>query len=339
MFYKLNRLFGWKDLPADIMTKIQGDSAVFVTSHSSYIDTIIHLGYTFYPQFKNVCIIGQHKLKSWPYFIIRMLFNLLIAPDDSKRNNNSTKTMVEEFKKVSATPVPRVLGISPKGYCIKKEWRSGYYYIAKESEAKIYPYLVDYTRREVSLGEPVDPASMTLEECTNNLQKQLGKYGILYNEYAEYPIDDPNYCPYETLLPFDMCAVSMSAFFPYLFTLAWSGMYFQCALSTFATMYVWRYHLNGEGCKLQHANVGRYRKQEAIVINASVLSHVFHNLYYNGVIISRIPLLSFCTAAMMLFFHANCLPRGYDQRRGKYAIFRAAFNLSLALFCTTMTYA
>lgn len=152
--------------------------------------------------------------------IIKMVFSsnfiIIHAPlnENENKNNNSLKEIVKIFSSKSS---------SKKCTCIKKEWRSGYYYIAKKLNYNIYPLCMDFTNRKLVLGTPVNPNIMLLDECTKNLQFQLGQYRGLYIENSEYELTDKCGCPYECLLPFDFCMFTTYLFIPFLIKLVLSG--------------------------------------------------------------------------------------------------------------------
>jgi len=348
MQLKLNRLIGWKDLPDNFFPQDDPQTEYIVVSgHSSCWDIVVWLCYAFSIQFKNVAIIGQEKLKNWEYGWLRRWVYLLIAPD--KRNSNTLQTFVSEFKKIPhSVESPRIIGLSPKGAISKCEWRTGYYYMAKEIGCKVIPVIVDYTNRELRIGKAVNPATMSLEECTQQLQHTLGKKGILYNESSEYPIYDNDYCPYEALFPFDSCAVSMSCFIPYMLGLFYVGNYWQFISTILSVSYIWQYHLSREGTgsgfgsgytnkQSSVSTIIHYRKANAAVSVGFTLNRVIYNIYNYGVL-STIPGVSICSAALMLFFYMNCIPRGFDKRRGKYVIFRSAGNMFWAAFMYSLLY-
>ena len=247
----IKHLLGWKELDTPIV-----EPCVLVCAHTSYWDSFVYLLFRISTYGENTYAIGQPKLSKWYYYPITLLLNFICAPSNETKNNNSLKEIVKIFSsKPSSKNAPKMLLLSPKGTCAKKEWRSGYYYIAKELNYNIYPLCADYTNRKLILGNPVNPNTMSLDECTINLQKQLGQYRGLYIENSEFEITDKCGCPYECLLPFDFCMFTTYLFIPCFIKLVTSGSYYRFVASFLLFIYALIYHYHKEGVYFQTHNI------------------------------------------------------------------------------------
>jgi len=320
----INRIFGWKD---PIYKNIPKEPCVLVIGHSSYWDIFIIMIYIYCTGLKNIFCLVRPDLANWYAKPIQLLVNMIYAPNNNKKNNNAMHSIVEQFKSLpSGEENPRMLLLSPKGTIIKREWRSGFYYIAKELNVPIYPVFIDFSNREISFGNPINPNIYPLEDATKNLQSQLSKYRILNMESAEYPINDQHGCPYESFFPFDFCCISLLSFIPYLYTLLSLGYTYQFLFSLFSICLAWKYHLDKEGTIYpQYTKI--YQKVESTTAYCCIGYHVISNLYYKGYLPNNFYVIFF----MALFFYMNSIPRGCCQQRGKYAILHSVYHILAAL--------
>ena len=324
----IRNLFGWREC-----CNIPKEPCVLVFFHTSYWDAFVGILYSLTTAggntFRNTFSITQPKISKWYYYPISKLINAIFAPDNNKQNNNSTNYIISQFKeKSSKNKANKMLIIAPKGTCGKRAWRSGYYYIAKELNYKIYPCNMDFTNREIYFGEPVDTSVMSLEECNENLQQQLSKYRPLITDNAEMDISNCCGCPYESLFPFDMCMVSLFFFTPYLINIFNNGLYLQFIISLNALLFAFVYHFNKEGAfLLVESKIKLYQKIESNMAKISIFSQVFYNFYIFGCLTNMFYILFFTE----LFFYFNAIPRGCSKERGRYAIFHPLHHIFLAL--------
>ena len=320
----IKNLFGWRECH-----NLPNEPCVLVFFHTSYWDAFVAILYILTNRGKNTYCITQPKISKWYYYPFAKLVNAIFAPDNNKKNNNSINSIVSQFKnKPSTDEARRMLIIAPKGTCGKKEWRSGYYYIAKELNYKIYPYNMDFTNREIYFGEPVDPSIMSLEECNENLQQQLSKYRPLITDNAEIDISNCCGCPYESLFPFDMCMVSLLFFIPYLINVFNNGLYLQFIISLITVLFAFVYHYNKEGAfLLVESKIKSYQKIESDMAKICIFSQIIYNFYKFGYLPNMFYILFFTG----LFFYFNAIPRGFSKERGRYAIFHPLHHIFLAL--------
>jgi len=319
----IKHLFGWSEFD---YTSIQ-EPCVVVYAHTSYWDAFFYFLYRISSYGENFCVLVQPSISKWYFRPISLLLNMVFAPPNENKNSNSTKTITEIIRNMpSSKTSPKCFILSPKGTCSKREWRSGYYYIAKELNYKIYPICIDYTERKCFVGKPVNPNEMSLEECSSNLQKQLGQHRGLYIEQSEFEINDPNACPYECLLPFDLCMATTYTFIPYLISLINYQHYYRFGASLPLFFYCLFYHYKKEGAHLNQQTAKLFQEIEANYAKVMGISHVVENLYTFG----YLPSTFYLTLLVGLFFYKNGTPRGFSNR-GKYVIFHSIHHILISV--------
>lgn len=319
----INQLLGWQDIDP---RALPSTPAVVLVSHSSYWDIFVVWLFSFTPGFKNLHSIAKPQFRAWYYWPIRCQMRFLYASRLEDKGAGTTHTLLQQFESLPSTAAnPKHILLSPKGTTQNKPWRSGYYYFAKGAGLKIYPLILDYSTRTITLGTPIDPATTQLEDATAALQQQLGQVRVINPENAEYPIHDPHGCPYESMFPFDMCCVSLLTFIPYWIALLQQGFYSQAALTLACVATAWKYHLDHEGS--HSPNPAAYQRIEANLAIATMVHHVAHTLWSRGSL-PPIFLLSFCIGG---FYYLNSIPRGTRSRRGKYVVYHSFYHIMVAI--------
>lgn len=327
----LNRLFGWNDLDG-----IPKEPSILVIGHSSLWDIFVLMMYIWTPGFRNVHTIVKPGLAAWYYKPLVYMCNLIFAPPLESKNNNSVEQISKLIESLPNNDKnERFIVISPKGTIQKKEWRTGYYYIAKRLNMRIYPVFFDFTHRRLEFGKPIDPSQLTCEEATANLQKQLGQFRVIHMENAEYDIHDPKGCPYESILPFDMCCVSLLAFIPYFILTYMKSLYFQFVFAFITICYAWVYHLAYEGNIFQAKQAAFIQKTESYLAHTAIISQIMHTLYYTG----TLPFTFLVIMSISLFFYTNSIPRGFSLRRNKYALYHSVYHLLIGCAAYSLCYA
>lgn len=308
-------LFGWSEC-----TTFPNERCILVFLHTSYWDMFTYLLYRISSYGENMCVLVQPKLSKWYYKPLTWICNCIYAPPNENKNSNSIEHIVNEINKIHEKAA---LCMSPKGTCSKREWRTGYYYIAKNLNCKIYPLCLDYSARTAIIGDPVDPSIVDLEQTTQLLQEQLNKHSVLYRELSETPINDVNYCPYETLLPFDFCAITTLSFLPCVFTLLANEQYYRGYGCLITTLFAFYYHLQCEGCNYSYDKLRFFQKIEGNMAKLCIVTHIMENLYTYG----RLDPIFYMSLVIGLFFYTNAIPRGTSKQRGKYAIFHSFYHI------------
>jgi hypothetical protein len=319
----INKLFGWQDIDS---ATIPSMPAVFLVSHSSYWDIFVVWLFSFTPGFKNLHSIAKPQFRAWYYWPIRSQMRFLYASRVEDKGAGTTQSLLHQFETLPSTAAnPKHILLSPKGTTQNKPWRSGYYYFAKGAEMKIYPLILNYSTRIITIGTPIDPAATQLEDATAALQQQLGQTRVINLEAAEYPIHDPHGCPYESMFPFDMCCVSLLTFIPYWIALLQQGFYSQAALTLACVTTAWKYHLDHEGS--HSANPAAYQRIEANLAIVTMAHHLAHHVWLRG----SLPSIFLLTFAIGGFYYLNSIPRGFLPRRGKYVVYHSFYHMMVAI--------
>ena len=97
--------------------------------------------------------------------------------------------------------------ISPKGTIKNSTWKTGYYHIAKQSNAKILTIGLDYYTKSIIISsDPICPHSHTEQNVTTLLQNNLKKIIPLYPDreginikFSTSPINFTRFISYITL--------------------------------------------------------------------------------------------------------------------------------------------
>lgn len=332
MLPRLNRVIGWADIK-----KHPQEDFVCVFGHTSYFDGLLAIIFYSYIQF-NLYVIGNPGLKAWYYTPVRSLLNIIIAPKNENKNSNTTYKIANEYdimRKANRkkNDESNILFISPKGSTKKMPWRSGYYYIAKQLGVRIFPFIYNTSTRVTEFGEPVDPNTMTLEECTINLQGQIAKHNVVNNINAEYEIIC-NDCPYEAFCCFDFCCISLLSFVPYLCALLYEGNYYLFVSCLSAVVGAWKYHMDKEGTIYANTNFNLfilYQKMEAYYCSSIMGGHFLYMFMTRG--LSMTFYILFTTG--YLFYYMST-PRGKDEFRGKYVIAHSFYHILFGITAFSM---
>jgi hypothetical protein len=159
---------GWELLDESIFNQItKYDRSVLVFSHTSYSDFYILILYLLaYPHRLHYV---RTLVKPQPFAYAGPLLRKLGAIPSTKiedRNGGAVKRIIEDLKQWDKC----IFLISPKGSIVKREWRSGYYHIAKELNATLMVAGLDYEKKcvlvspEISHSEGEDKVREVLLE-------------------------------------------------------------------------------------------------------------------------------------------------------------------------------
>lgn len=160
---------GWSPLNEQYIDMIQNHKQmVCVFSHTSYFDFCIMVLYKLaYPQyFSNMkTLINAYYFK----FLGRFLKSVVgIAAAEADKVGGCVERIVNILKQRKEF----MFLISPKGTILRKEWKSGYYHIAKQLNTPIVAVGLDYEKKMILIGKPI---SNQLDEpiIKNKLYKDL----------------------------------------------------------------------------------------------------------------------------------------------------------------------
>lgn len=170
---------GWQPLEEEVMnTMNESDYLVCVFSHTSYYDFFFMLMYYFsnYKTLNNLrTLIKPDYFSSIGWFLTRV--GGIPATNIADKNGGATTRIVNALK---SEPKGQLL-ISPKGTILKGEWRTGYYHIAQQLEAKLVAIGVDYEAKKITIGKVID-YQLPEVEIKHKLYKDLSQIVPLYPE-------------------------------------------------------------------------------------------------------------------------------------------------------------
>lgn len=147
-------LTGWKPLPKILEYILEDeDKLVLIYPHTSYWDSFYMIMY----RLANPPILGDLYFLIRPDFLDIPLFGKFLmsigaikATCSHRKNGGRVQGIVNFLKKKERFH----LVISPKGTTSKAQWRSGYYYITSQLDARITVVGFDYLKKEVIISQP-----------------------------------------------------------------------------------------------------------------------------------------------------------------------------------------
>jgi len=155
------------------------------------------------PDLKKCIIIGAPHTSNWDFFfgfLYKMYFGLNIhflmkhelfqfpfgmffravggIPVDRHKKNNLVETLYVKFSQAKNF----YLALSPEGTRNKvKEWKRGFYYIAKKANVPIVMAYMDYERKVVGVGQVFYPGK-SIEEDMAAIKEYYGKIQAKFPE-------------------------------------------------------------------------------------------------------------------------------------------------------------
>ncbi|MCB9262466.1 MAG: 1-acyl-sn-glycerol-3-phosphate acyltransferase [Flavobacteriales bacterium] len=135
-----------------------------VAPHTSNWDFFVGLGaratFNFWPQYA-----AKSDLFFWPLgWILKRLGGYPVV---RSKNTNFVQSFADIFKKEKEF----ILTITPEGTrSYNPDWKTGFYYIAKEANVPIVPVAFDYKTKTVTMREPMN-TDMSVEETIDELKK------------------------------------------------------------------------------------------------------------------------------------------------------------------------
>jgi len=145
LFYRLRGWTAFGTLPAD------GRCVIIAAPHTSNWDFVNFIGLTadlgIHPHF-----MAKDSLFRWP--MRRFMLDMGGVPVDRSGRRNYVTAMAEEFRRRKQF----ILTIAPEGTRSGvKQWRSGFYHIAREAGVPIVIGMMDYRKRTGGLGSVIWP--------------------------------------------------------------------------------------------------------------------------------------------------------------------------------------
>lgn len=188
---KIIHLIGWQDMPLDVQKRlIKYDRVVLVFSHTSYVDFYIFLLYILaYPKaFANLkFLVKPQPFAYFGYFLRKM--GAIKSTKIEERNGQGVERISTELDSMGKF----LFMLSPKGTICKREWRSGYYYIANNTKAKMMAGGLDYEKCCVYLSIRYKDWYTKLPAAENFLKQELYNIVPLFPEEEGIPIRDHKY--------------------------------------------------------------------------------------------------------------------------------------------------
>lgn len=217
MLYYVSRLiltiFGWN---ANVLPL--GKREVLIYPHTSNWDFVLMVLYRFAnPTLtKNTYFLVKPQLfdhnKFLAYFLEKM--NMIPAAKLETVGSNSTKRIIDFLNEKEEF----VLVMSPEGSRDRKEWRSGYYWIAKATKAAIRVAGLDYKDKKYKSTMLYYPWE-TPESDKNFRQKLMRCISPLYPEYCiTHDPGEPNNQPIDWMI-FLSCVLGVVGILFYVFQL------------------------------------------------------------------------------------------------------------------------
>lgn len=197
--------FGW-NVELDTSAVLSNDNDVNVFAHTSNFDLLIASIYflTIPEKIPHIYIlmkpqVFEYKLLNW----ILSRLNCIKCVKMEEKGSGFTQQIIDYLKGKHFK-----LLIAPKGTMSRNEnWRTGFYNIAKELNANVVAYSLNYETKELRLINKYNPCEYTCEELVNTLKYEFSKIPQINREY-EVGAENHRRIPYIHLLPFDPVIVS-----------------------------------------------------------------------------------------------------------------------------------
>jgi 1-acyl-sn-glycerol-3-phosphate acyltransferase len=168
----LKLLGGWSiqgDVPA------HNKMVIAVAPHTSNQDFFVGIAAALALDL-NIRFLGKHSIFVWP--VKRLLLSLGGIPVDRRHPHGVVGQVVAEFAKSDSL----LLGLSPEGSRKKVEqWRSGFWFIAKQAQVPICLIGLDYSQKQVVFG----PCFASGENFADDLQRIRAFFQQMTAKYPE----------------------------------------------------------------------------------------------------------------------------------------------------------
>ena len=146
------KIMGWKVVGNTNFSKDIIKKAVIISApHTSNFDFIIGILLRKVTQVKTN-FIGKQELFTWPFgYYFRAVGGV---PVDRKNKENKVQTIAKLFENKEEFR----LTLAPEGTRSKvDEWRTGFYYIAKQANVPIIMFTLDFGNKQNTVSEPFYP--------------------------------------------------------------------------------------------------------------------------------------------------------------------------------------
>ena len=250
LFFSLILLsMGWKTFPSkDLEYMRSHKKAIYVFSHSSYWDFCMLFLYGLaYPELvKDVYTLMKPQVfKYWCGDVLKW-FNFIPATKNESKGESLVPKIIKKMKKKDRF----YLLISPEGKCVKSPWKSGYFYIARDSKIPILVVGLNYEKRAIQIKKFHHLSEdIKLDEIEKKLKQDISEIIPLHPNNSYTPIKNHINCNIMPIDPivFTSCICSIIGIY-YLLNSSF-GLYIKipivihAILSSLVSLY---YHLHQE---------------------------------------------------------------------------------------------
>lgn len=153
------KIMGWKVVGNTNFSKDTIKKAIIISApHTSNLDFIIGILLRKITQVKTN-FIGKKELFTWPFgYYFRAVGGV---PVDRKNKENKVQTIAKLFENKEEFR----LTLAPEGTRSKvDEWRTGFYYIAKQANVPIIMFTLDFGNKQNTISEPFFPTDNIEED-------------------------------------------------------------------------------------------------------------------------------------------------------------------------------
>lgn len=172
-------IMGWSRITKEIRHRFTREKrAILVFSHTTYWDFYIMLLY----KFSHIDTLDGLKvlIKPQPFQYIGPFLRSVGGIQSTRleeKSGGAVQRIVVDLTKYEKS----LLLICPKGSILKKDWRSGYYHLARESGFPVIVVGLDYEKKMPYASEPI-PNSLEREEMDIRIRGELSKVVPLFPE-------------------------------------------------------------------------------------------------------------------------------------------------------------
>lgn len=154
IFKQILKVMGWEPMPKEDVEKMKNTNrTVCVFSHTSYWDFWIMIFYILSDPnlFGYLNVLVKPQPFKYAGSILRKIGCIPATKVDDKKGG-AVERIVKEF---DDKPFGSLFLISPKGSILRREWRSGYYHIARALNAELMVVGLDYEKKNVYVSDKI----------------------------------------------------------------------------------------------------------------------------------------------------------------------------------------
>lgn len=199
-------LVGWESL--DEKSKkylLDTPRSILIYPHTSFYDFVL---YAFYFQ-SDPILKKRSRILVNPFFTDKFqwalqYFGSIPATRRDEKNGGGTKRICEELNKEEEF----LLILSPKGSMESyHEWRTGFYYMAKELNCPVIPAGLDFEKKKFVLNEPFSVENLTVEEACIVGKERLKNIIPRNPEKSEFPLGEFDAEKVDAITPARSCFI------------------------------------------------------------------------------------------------------------------------------------